>query len=276
MMQDRTGQLQATAPVLTHQTQRNARSQAATRIQAIFRGYRTRQRIVWGVRTELSAFMESIEQELEVERLFLGLHKPQSSRWLYDCTGEYSLEVIDVSKRRIKNSLHLPRIEDDVFGMRYSFPQPPVVPLYREDENTSLHSEEKMHDTEESARESTSSASEVASCLLEDAGAIDSQPTQCTDDSQDANDLSARTGNDDNACTSTESSVDLLAVSAHNLSPRHEPSIVGSTSISPTAPLLTVTQVIATHSKAEILKELAWTKQALRDRIRYLHALKRA
>ncbi|TYZ59775.1 hypothetical protein PybrP1_007658 [[Pythium] brassicae (nom. inval.)] len=73
--------------------------------QAAFRGFRTRQRVVWHVRAEIDAFVAELQRDARVAQLLLGGGTLcADARWLVE--GE----------RRCR--LHLPRFEDDhVFGV---------------------------------------------------------------------------------------------------------------------------------------------------------------
>lgn len=181
-------------------------------VQAAYRGWRTRKRVVWGVRDELDALVADLQRDLQVAQVLLGVGAPlaatANARWLVE--GER------------KGRLHLPRFDDKVFGVAFSLPSPPP-PAYAA---AALNAQKPIETAPPGRFSSQSGWSEKSSLCGEERDARD--PSQAE-------------------------AAGVTASGSLKADPR-------------TSQLLSVEAILATHSRDEIVLELQWARQALRDR----------
>ncbi|ETM43664.1 hypothetical protein, variant [Phytophthora nicotianae] len=254
------------------------RDAAATRIQRTFRGWRARRRIVYQVREDTEVLVADIQRQLNGEWALLGPAAATSFSLDWGCDG----------------ILRLPRIEDSLFGISVRFP---LVEL----------EEEQVIDDAEATNEYERAASVDSGLIAIDTSSESQQdkamPFESTLDSAFENCPPA----DDTGAQSSQGTIRAEAANSSDISScdacvsaveTRSTTLQAETSAEETkqqserqtesmdgAPLqrgkdgntqlASVQEIIVTHSRAEILLELEWARQALRDRRKYLRSKRR-
>ncbi|KAF4132563.1 hypothetical protein GN958_ATG18245 [Phytophthora infestans] len=251
---------------------------AARRIQRVFRGWRARIRVVHRVREGMELLVADIQRQLNGEWALLG---PTAS----------TLPSFSLDWGR-SGTLRLPRMEDSLFGVSVVFP-----PLELEEE---LHDEDGS-DNEALANEYEQAASQDSGLAATDGlssqdkvmpfesslgNAPESRPP--TDDTDAQTSLceaqavnEAANSSDASRCDACMSAVEIRSTTlqAETSAKQQSKCQAESTDDVPrndgNAQLASVQEILATHSRAEILSELEWERQALRDRRKYLRSKRR-
>jgi hypothetical protein len=256
------------------------RARAARRLQAVFRGWRTRRRVVWDVRAELDAFMDEIEADVEMERLLLTLPKPHVHSWQREHGSGATSSCC---------TLRLPRIEDNVFGRRLAFPEPArsqgeVANCIAMQDSSAVEKMPSKGQAVEVAAPSTGSLpvsqsvkdvvepSEDVHVVGEDPLAQLLQPGGCVEAEQQEAIASLEKDPETASAASSaekheEEAASLIApvsVKVQSTGSAEREPISGS-------PLI-FGEIHAPHSREEILLELQWARQALRERVHYLRS----
>ncbi|KAF1795245.1 hypothetical protein JG687_00003520 [Phytophthora cactorum] len=261
------------------------RDAAARRIQRTFRGWRTRLRIVYRVREDMDLLVGDIQHQLNGEWALLGPAAATLSSFSLDWGRD--------------GTLRLPRMEDSLFGVSVHFP--------------SVESEEEQHDDDDD--ESKASANEYEQGASLDSGlmatngpesqdkatpfesSIDrtSENRPPADDTQGigaqaSQGASAEAANSSDAASSCDARVSAVEIRGTTLQAETSAScakqqLERQTESMDGAPLqggkdgntqlASVQEILASHSRAEILLELEWARQALRDRRKYLRSKRR-
>ncbi|KAF1332044.1 hypothetical protein FI667_g3862, partial [Globisporangium splendens] len=245
----------------------------ATEIQAAFRGWRTRKRVVWDVRTEVDAFVAGVQQDLLVKQTLLGVSGGGAAASPLLLTSDVHWLLGGDRGRR----LHLPRIHDNVFGVQVAFPAPISLRV----------GADESHDTSASIKQELQGdadrESDVVVTDLETSACDDKEESVgCAEGIQTAPDVDGAFPEEKvlaaHAESMAQSSLVLddaagtdgtVAVEPHQLysqEPKEASAQGNSIVAADSASGLTVEAILATHSKEEILLELEWARQALRER----------
>lgn len=267
--------------------------------QAAFRGFRARRRVVWGVRAQLEAFVEELQRDARVASLLLSGGTAMAAADVGDARW-----LVDGERRR---RLHLPRFDDHVFGVAFSFPPPPrpqeAAAVVTETKGSSDTVRCRDDECDEEQTQAEPAGEEVAAAAWSeqphqaedatldvhsegsdnDADEQQAQPptvaTSVCDEGDDESHSAARETEDaaaallDETSSQMDEKVDLPT--ANDFSAPTDDAASENTSVAPPAKpavaayssdALTVEAILATHSREEILLELEWAKQALRDR----------
>lgn len=207
---------------------------------------------------------------MQVAQMLLSVGAPlvdAKARWLVD--GER------------RGHLHLPRFDDNVFGVTFSFPLPPPLPAEALNaqkpietappsriswhDTSSLYDEERERDLlQAEAAEATASATLDMSLYSRGKG---------TAEASESTALDVTTSNEEDTSAHAASSAPADEVVGESDLLSLEPVIADGTSTVTAAQvdekanqLLSVKAILATHTRDEIVLELQWARQALRDR----------
>ncbi|TMW68747.1 hypothetical protein Poli38472_006215 [Pythium oligandrum] len=235
-----------------------ARHDAATAIQRVFRGWRTRKRVVWDVGEEMTQWMTALDLEMEMESVRLGLAKPQT--FVGWALGE--------------GVLRLPRVHDVVFGVASVYPPVQMVDCVQKAASERVGSPDEASERNDKEQDAAflktiaggdntgnvcespifSDSEKRVACDAEEAAVVSFVGSHDSDQDGVVMETEEQVASEDNKTTTVTDSTD---------SPVHAPS---------TSSTLAVEQIIKTHTKEEIRMELQWAQQALRDRLEYLQA----
>ncbi|KAG1700195.1 hypothetical protein DVH05_012003 [Phytophthora capsici] len=248
------------------------RDAAATRIQRNFRGWRTRRYIVHQVREDMELLVAGIRRQLEGEWPLLG---PTAASMTLDWGSD--------------ERLRLPRMEDSFFGVSVSFP---LIETDEEQHEDGQHSE-AGGDSAQEATDSLPSPDKTVIAPLQlnlDDALEDSPPAWSSGDtspfvgaqaSQETNIktvAACRISDDTNRRDARVSAVEIRGdvLQAESTMTQRQTdngdNVLLKQSKDANTQLDCVNQILATHSRADILLELEWARQALRDRRKYLRS----
>lgn len=200
-----------------------------------------------------------------------------------------SCQVAWLSDSARGGKLHLPRMRDNVFGFVYDFP-PPLPPSDVGSAQPASGDEGAedvaMADAARPRSDSSSSSSSSSSSPLEatrTAGAVRPASNQCGSDLLTPRDATTRDAPDSGrriGCLHSAAHGHAEDVESKQQQPvvdgdgdallvapaTHDHGAAPSVAADGMSARLSVDDVLATHSKAEILLELQWARQALRER----------
>ncbi|KAJ0407412.1 hypothetical protein ATCC90586_003822 [Pythium insidiosum] len=255
-------------------------SARATQIQAAFRGYRARRRVVWDVRHEIQAFVAETERELEVERLLLGVAPMQR---LQDAGGSKTLQLPRFEDVFLGVSQRYPMgasVGDDASSVRSSWdavddhelcPPPAELTLsivQRDEEEDATPSDVEAQEGRTESHASVHEASDQEEELEDDDDllpAVDNSLCSTDEETQIEAAVVTEQPLDGHGVHGDEANGTLAADAS---AAPHTPKQIaddGNTCLEDP-----VERILATHSREELLQELEWTKRALQERLRYL------
>jgi hypothetical protein len=212
-------------------------------LQRAFRGWRTRRRVVLQVREDMELLVADIRRQLDGEWALLG---PTAT------ATAFSLDWGNDTR------LRLPRMEDAIFGVPVRFPE--ELGRIVDDEP----GPESQHDA-------TDGGSSTGKAGIASAGAervVGAQVSQGTD----AAEKTAGPAHETSRCDAHASAVEIRSTalqaetSATDSTERQVENMAGQPGKDGDSQLASVQAILATHSRADILLELQWARQALRDR----------
>ncbi|KAG6610294.1 IQ motif, EF-hand binding site [Phytophthora cinnamomi] len=252
-----------------HKQQRQrlqARDAAASSIQRAFRGWRTRRRVVLQVRDDMELLVADIRRQLDGAWALLG---PSS----------FSMDWGD------DGALRLPRMEDSLFGVSVHFP-----PEHEEQEEEQEEAEDScsgsVDEEVKSSREQQAAIGPPSQPIapleaaLEDE-VVGAQARKRESEGDALHGISSKSDAGDDGASAVEiralqaetSACEVLELECQVEDMDGAPLQRGQDGDAPQ--LASVQGILATHSREEILLELQWARQALRDRRKYLRSKKR-
>ncbi|KAL4151879.1 hypothetical protein PRNP1_008816 [Phytophthora ramorum] len=211
---------------------------AAARVQRTFRGWRTRRRVVHQVREDMELLAADIRRQVGGEWVLLlgATASPFSLDWGRD------------------SKLRLPRMEDSLFGV------PTTLPTVESHGNDEVSCEDG-HVTDVT----------IENCPLADESAADQVVGAQTDQGTREHDgiISETSAVSAVEIRGPALQAETSAVAGHE---RQAENMDGALLKDGDRQLAGIQKILATHSHAEILLELEWARQALRDRRKYLRS----
>ncbi|EGZ28504.1 hypothetical protein PHYSODRAFT_322170 [Phytophthora sojae] len=239
-------------------------------LQRVFRGWRARRRVVHQVRDDMELLVADIRRQLDGAWALLGPAAAASA---------FALDWGDDGK------LRLPRMEDSLFGVSVRFPPEPEE--HAEDSSSSSGDEEVKRSCEQGAVIGPPSPQPIApleaahedpqegevvghQTLVQDGGEEDGISSEGSERDDGASAVEIR-GGALQAETSASDVREELERQVENMD--RAPLQRGQDGNS--SQLAIVQEILATHSREEIVLELQWARQALRDRRKYLRSKKR-
>ncbi|KAE9357179.1 hypothetical protein PF008_g3291 [Phytophthora fragariae] len=247
--------------------QLHARDAAANRIQRVFRGWRTRRRVVHQVRDDMELLVADVRRQLDGAWALLGPAAAVSS---------FSLDWGDDGK------LRLPRMEDSLFGVSVRFPPEP-----EEHEDAGSSAEDSYaRSVDEEVKSLCGQAAAIGPPSPQIApleAAFEDHPLAEEDQVVGEDGISSEVSECDDGASAVEIRGELRAeTSASDVREELEFQVESMDRAPPqrgqdgnSSQLVSVQEILATHSREEILLELQWARQALRDRRKYLRSKKR-
>jgi hypothetical protein len=219
-------------------------------VQRVFRGWRARRRVVWQVREQVEALAAAIRREMATAEALPG---SDAAALAASC---------EVSWLAGGGRLHLPRMRDDVFGFVFDFPS--SLSLSPDGGSEPTSGDEGVEDVDAARPRSDSNSSSSSDGFSSRSTSVAATSNRSTSDFLTARDV---------AVPDSGRRVDRLhsvaqghaeASESKQKQPVIAPAARGQET--PGDAAVSVDDVLATYSKAEVLLELQWARQALRER----------